>query len=84
MVWVFEYPNALRGPCSWGDKAGVPTANGPPVLLPSADSPTERDHIVSSGCSNYKYKYKYIFVCVCACCVYVCPVCTNILCNQLY
>ena len=28
-------PTALRGPCSWGDEAGVPTANGATSLVAS-------------------------------------------------
>ena len=28
-------PTALRGPCSWGDKVGVPAANGATNLVAS-------------------------------------------------
>ena len=28
-------PTALRGPCSWGDEVGVPTANGATSLVAS-------------------------------------------------
>ena len=28
-------PTALRGPCSWGDEAGVPAANGATGLVAS-------------------------------------------------
>ena len=41
-------PTALRGPCSWGGKAGVLQPTGPAVLL----SPASFDS------SKYKYKYK--------------------------
>ena len=43
-LWLLpidEYPTALSGLCSCGDKAGVPAAMGPPVLLPPAGLPHE-------------------------------------------
>ena len=67
---IDEYPNALRGPCRCGDRAGVPTANGRDhqscyLLLAH---PLNGGHVVSSGCGKYKYK------CVCVCVICVCGV----------
>ena len=65
---IGEYPNALRGPCSWGDKTGVrPCCQRDHqwcyLLLAH---PLNGGHVVSSGCGKYKYNaYKYKCVCVC-------------------
>ena len=74
-------PTALRGPCSWGDEAGIPQPMVPPALLPPAGSlpnlwgpHSQFPAVVSTS----KYNVSVcVFVCVCVCvrgCVRVCVV----------
>ena len=60
---IDEYFTALRGPCNWGDEAGVPTANGATSLVASCWPILA---VVTS---------KSVCVCVVCVCVCVCGVC---------
>ena len=60
-----RYNNALREPCSCGEKAGVPAANGTIVLLPPAGPPPEWGRH-SSGCGKQIRAQVCVRVHVCA------------------
>ena len=63
-------PTALRGPCDWGDKAGIPAANGGHLsccLLLA--HPLNGGYIANSGSGNTSTS---VCVCVCVCVVCVC------------
>ena len=66
---INEYPTALRGPCSWGNKAGVPAANGTTSLFAycwlTPPPPPPEWGPRSQFWLQYVNTYKYVQVCVC-------------------
>ena len=56
-------PTAPRGPCSWEDKVGVPTANGATGLVASCWLAPKIMGATwpASGSGKYKYKYKCVY-----------------------
>ena len=57
-------PTALRGPCSWGDKVGVPAANGATSLVAFCWLTPKIMGATWPVSGSGKYKYKYKCVCV--------------------